>query len=497
MSRLTQQLFLAITLAAATSCGRTPKQPNVLFITIDTLRADRIATQMPHVAQLAGASRVDAAIAPRAKTSPSIATLLTGLPPHEHGVRDLLSPLPDKVPLLQEHLQQHGWRTGAIIGNWVLKDEHSGLARGFDVWCEDLPQVTGVPPHDAPQRTATSLVDGALAALGLGQAPKDAGPRSVLVQDDAPWFLWLHFMDPHGAYEPPHEHRLAPPAAQWISSAADTSQPERYVADYNVPAEARDATGRIDAAAVQALYDGEVRYVDAQLARLFAALAAHDLLDSTVIVITSDHGESLGEQDYWFEHGRNASEATVKVPLIVRLPAQSAWQPQLTKVAGEARLADVTPTLLEWLALPPLASLGARVDVGQSLASAWRAGAIPVLPIACEKVERAGLTGAVQTKVVRVWPWRLERRLARDAQGNLRGLSESLYNLAEDPACARDLLAQADQAGAPLAELRAELDSRVRADAGLSELGDELERRRLELLRKRPADARTIEALGY
>jgi arylsulfatase A-like enzyme len=233
------------------------------------------------------------------------------------------------------------------------------------------------------------------------------------------------------------------------------------------------------------------------LARLFATLAAHDLLDSTVIVITSDHGESLGEQDYWFEHGRNASEATVKVPLIVRLPAQSAWQPQLTKVAGEARLADVTPTLLEWLALPPLASLGARVDVGQSLASAWRAGALPVQPIACEKVERAGLTGAVQTKVVRVWPWRLERRLARDAQGNLRGLSESLYNLAEDPSCARDLLAQADQAGAPLAELRAELDSRVRADAGLSELGDELERRRLELLRKRPADARTIEALGY
>jgi arylsulfatase A-like enzyme len=116
MSRLTQQLFLAITLAAATSCGRTPKQPNVLFITIDTLRADRIATQMPHVAQLAGASRVDAAIAPRAKTSPSIATLLTGLPPHEHGVRDLLSPLPDKVPLLQEQLQQHGcnsWLTCA------------------------------------------------------------------------------------------------------------------------------------------------------------------------------------------------------------------------------------------------------------------------------------------------------------------------------------------------------------------------------------------------
>ncbi|MEY2807873.1 MAG: hypothetical protein RIR65_2290, partial [Planctomycetota bacterium] len=160
---------LAAGLVLGVGCGRTPRRPNVLLVTIDTLRADRLEREMPGLMRVAAeGSRLDCAVAPRAKTTPSIATLLSGLQPHAHGVRDLGSPLAGDVPLLQEALRRNGWRTGAIVGNWVLKDEHSGLARGFDLWVEDLPQATGVPPHDAPQRTATSLVDGALHALGLG-----------------------------------------------------------------------------------------------------------------------------------------------------------------------------------------------------------------------------------------------------------------------------------------------------------------------------------------
>jgi arylsulfatase A-like enzyme len=472
----------------------------VLLVTIDTLRADRLEREMPGLMRVAAeGSRLDCAVAPRAKTTPSIATLLSGLQPHAHGVRDLGSPLAGDVPLLQEALRRNGWRTGAIVGNWVLKDEHSGLARGFDLWVEDLPQATGVPPHDAPQRTATSLVDGALHALGLGPRAQDGGPRSRLAEDGEPWFLWLHLMDPHGAYEPPAEQRRSPATPRWIAPR-DPAHPRRHVAEYNAPPESRDADGRIDAALVEALHDGEVRHVDAQLARLFDALRARGAWDDTLVLVTADHGESFGEDDYWFEHGRNASEATLRVPLVAKLPAHSPWRFSRSAVHGEAALADLAPTLLDWLRLPPLERApsvrDAQLAGGASLATDWCAGALPVRPILAEKVERAGLAGAVQHKVARLFPWRLEQRLARDAAGRLRLVGESLHHLEQDPACERDLLGDAP-ADAPLAELRALLSAWIAADAGLAGLDAELERRREELRRRNPAALRALEALGY
>jgi arylsulfatase A-like enzyme len=485
--------------AFVVGCGRAPKRPNVLLVTIDTLRADRLEREMPALMRVAGeGSRLERAIAPRAKTTPSIATLLSGLQPHAHGVRDLAAPLAGDVPLLQEALRRHGWRTGAIVGNWVLKDEHSGLARGFDLWVEDLPQKTGVPPHDAPQRTAASLVDGALHALGLGPRATDGGPRTTLAEDGEAWFLWLHLMDPHGAYEPPRALRRAPATPRWIDPR-DPARPRRHVAEYNAPPEARDEIGRIDAAMVEALHDGEVRHVDAELSRLFDALRGSGAWADTLVLVTADHGESFGEDDYWFEHGRNASEATLRVPLVAKLPADSPWRFDASAARGEAALADLAPTMLEWLGLPPLpaARRGAsQLDGGTSLASAWCSGAVPARPIFGEKVERAGLAGAVQHKVARLHPWRLEQRLARDEAGRLRLVGETLHDVAADPACELDLLGDPPP-GAPLVELRALLADWIAADAGLAGLDVELERRREDLRRKDPSALRALEALGY
>lgn len=487
-------------LLVVAGCGKRPKRPNVLLVTIDTLRADRLEREMPGLMRVAAeGSRLECAVAPRAKTTPSIATLLSGLQPHAHGVRDLGSPLADDVPLLQEALRSRGWRTGAIVGNWVLKDEHAGLARGFDLWVEDLPQTTGVPPHDAPQRTATSLVDGALHALGLGPRAADGGPRSLLADEGEPWFLWLHLMDPHGAYEPPPHMLGIPPAPRWIV-ARDPAHPRRHVAEYNAPSRARDEQGRIDAALVEALHDGEVRHADAELSRLFDALRRHGAWNDTLVLVTADHGESFGEDDYWFEHGRNASEATLRVPLVAKLPVDSPWRFQASEAQGEAALADLAPTLLEWLQLPPLAGArrggDAQLDGGGSLASDWCAGVVPTRPIFGEKVERTGLAGAVQHKVARLHPWRLEQRLARDEAGRLRLVDESLHHLERDPACERDLL-DAPPADAPLLELRALLAAWIERDAGLAGLDAELERRRDELRRRDPAALRALEALGY
>ncbi|MBM3986447.1 MAG: hypothetical protein FJ294_00625 [Planctomycetes bacterium] len=270
------------------------------------------------------------------------------------------------VPLLQERLREHGYRTGAIVGNWVLGDTRSGLARGFDLWCESLPQRGGVPPDLVPERTATSLTDAALVALGLASPPDaEFEPRTALVDGGQPWFLRLHYMDPHGAYQPP-ERFVAPASGELVSLEPAGSR--QRVARHNVPAEAWLDADTFDAARVRARYDGEVRHLDAELGRLLDALRSSGLLDSTVVVLTADHGESLGEQEYFFEHGANAAESTIHMPFLLRAP---------TFPAGERRtplsLVDVTPTLLDLLALPPLSAAPSPVR-GESVLDALRPG---------------------------------------------------------------------------------------------------------------------------
>src|SRR5262249_30899995 len=159
-----------------------------------------------------------------------------------------------------EKLREAGYATAAIVGNYVLKDRFSGLARGFDSWCEDLPDAEGVPPDSVPQRRARSMTDGALAALEIA-APKEK-----------PWFLWLHYMDPHGPYDPPPEHRIfrreTPDPIPDDPGRKPGELHAQQVAEYNVPPGCSTADGRVDAALVRDLYDGEVHYADAEIGRL-------------------------------------------------------------------------------------------------------------------------------------------------------------------------------------------------------------------------------------
>lgn len=505
-----------VTLAALAACSKTPApRPNVLLITIDTLRADRLSIYgyeretSPNLDRLAwtGVAYSDA-LAPRAKTTPSIASLMTGLYPHDHGVRDLVSPLARDVPTLAESLRASGYRTGAIVGNWVLGDARSGLARGFDAWCESLPDLNAVPPDGAPERKARSLTDGALAALGLGDAPADgAGPARGALLGEQPWFLWLHYMDPHGAYDAPADHRL------WRSASADPiaeHDPSEHplhrhrVAAYNAPPSTRLADGRIDANQVRDLYDAEIHYVDSELGRLLDALRADPRLQNTLVIVTSDHGESLGEHRYWFEHGLYAYESTARVPLIVaRLDTQE---------LEDVRTSPVAPALVSLVDLAP--SLLATLEVHSGLRTAPLSGrADPTLlgpraqrrvgdsPVFCEKVERADLAGAVQIKAVRVGDWKLVQRYAsRAKQDGGAGapvlLSEELYELSADPLEARNL-ADSPPISAPLAALRRELAKFVAADRDLEGLGELLRRQREGLEQREPDAARILRALGY
>ncbi len=243
--RLSRRALSAGALVALlATCGPAgPRRPDVLKIVVDTLRADHLSAwgyarpTSPRLDALAAdALRFTHAQTPRAKTLPAVASLLTGLYPHDHGVRDNATRIPVGTPLLAEALAGAGYRTSAVVGNWVLQDARSGLARGFSRWDDSLPDLDGVPPDGVPQRRAASLTDAALAEL------------QRLTAGDQPWLLYLHYMDPHGLYDPPPEHRLfdgAPPEPLPEPGPPDAPH-QRRVAEFNVPPDCRLPDGRID-----------------------------------------------------------------------------------------------------------------------------------------------------------------------------------------------------------------------------------------------------------
>ena len=510
-NRLAPLVLLVALLCGA--CARKAPWPNVLFVGVDTPRAARVGAlgggaRTPRLASLASEAVVfDHATTPRAKTTPAVASLMTGLYPHDHQVRDLTTPLGDDVPVFAEALREAGYSTGAIIGNFVLQAELSGLERGFDLWVEDLPAHTGVPPHDVPFRSATSITDGALAALGLGPAAADgAGPTRAFVREERPWFLWLHYMDPHGPYEPPAAFRhpadeppelIPPPPAPGVDAFH-----RQWVAEYNVPEAARTPLG-VDARLVRELYDDEVRYVDDELGRLFAALRRAGELDNTLVVFVADHGESLGEHDYWFEHGRYAYEATCHVPLFLRFPPTMRDAPTPGLRHGDISVTDIVPTLTEVLRLAPLRPpFRGRSGVhGRSRASLLLADSPRPHPVFCEKVERAEKAKAIQSKAARIGDWKLIRRYTHledpvRGEPQLMVLSEELYELGSDPGETQNLV-QAVPAEAPFDQLQAALLEFSAADAHFAELARLLQRRRDELGREDPETLRALRALGY
>jgi len=498
---------------AVSSCARPPERPDILFISIDTLRSDHLSLYgyehetSPRLDEFAKEALVFThAQTPRAKTTPAMASVFTGLYPHDHGVRDLASPLDPRIPVLAEQLKSGGYNTIGIVANWVLTDEHSGLARGFKTWNEELSDEVGVPPHNVQQRRATSMTDAALELLDLNSAPKPEGQR-------APWFAWLHYMDPHGAYDPPEEHRLFETEPEWLPSP-DSFTPHPIhkprLTEYNIPESAKTSDGRIDLAKVRALYDGEIHYVDAEIGRLFDALREAGRFETTLIIVTSDHGESLGEHRYWFEHGFYTYETTCRVPLLIHLPDRPDARAPTGLRHSDVSLADITPTILEYLNLAPLdrRRTSRTRPYGNSFARLLSEEQSKRRPVFSEKVERADLSGTIQDKAVRLGDWKLIRRytqllpegpgapLTSGTERELIVLSEELYDLAADPGETNNLIADPPDS-APLSELSSLLLEFFEADTDLAELAQILQRQREELESSDPESLRNLEALGY
>ncbi len=331
--RRTPALLLLALATTMTGCPREigTARPNVLLVTVDTLRADHVGCYGYERATTVWADRLAAAgtrfadaVVPMPETLPSIASIFTGLYPIDHGIRRNHYEL-RAGRTLAEILSQHGWLTAGFASSVVL-EPGTGIERGFAVY--DATLSSPFLMMSAGQRLAEDTTD---AARGWLQQQVASGRRDGL-------FLWVHFIDPHARYAapPPYRDRFVDvPYTGPIRG--DTPQFFDIV------------TGKlsIDATDIQFLidrYDGEVAYADAQLGRLLETLDELELHD-TLVVYTADHGESLGEHGYLFDHGEYLYEDQIRVPLILRHPDL----PSGRVVQRQVQTVDILPTILDVL----------------------------------------------------------------------------------------------------------------------------------------------------
>jgi arylsulfatase len=321
-------------LLLAASCGGGAPPRLVLLLSVDTLRADRLGAYgserglTPRLDALAAESLVfDAAYAPTSHTLPSVAALLSGRYPEELGVWSNASRLPAGTPTLAGAFREAGFRTAAVVSNWVVRRQ-SGLDAGFEHYDDRLPQLEAA--RAMPERLAADTSDAALAALDA--CLPDAAARC---------FLWVHYQDPHGPYTPPagaRERHLARELAVPDGARRLPILASNFGLGGIPHYQALDGETRV--AFYRAGYDAEVEALDAELGRLLDGLRERGLGPSAVVVFTADHGESLGEDDYWFGHGELLSEPLVRVPLFLRVPGEA------PRRRGDlVSLVDLLPTL--------------------------------------------------------------------------------------------------------------------------------------------------------
>ena len=382
---LVHRLCLAALLVASFGCSEPVRErPNVILISLDTLRADRLSC---YGHERETSPRLDAfaregvlceeAVSTSSWTLPSHWSMLTGLPISVHGVCDeqlwnrrpaegeLV--LPSRGRFLSEELSDAGYDTAGFY-SWIYLEEKFGLGPGFDVYERhglfgwdhpkikaraDAARLLEDPAEQAAVGRALQAEHPELFDIGRPTAP-EVVDRSlewlraeVAEGDDRPLFLFMHLFDVHDPYTPPAPYY------------------EKFDPGYDGPIDGREITGEKslvhkdmparDLEHLLALYDGGISWIDSEVGRVLDALDELDLAEDTLVVISSDHGEEF------FEHGRKTHRKqlhreSVHVPLMMRWPGQL---PEDVRIAGPTGIIDIAPTILSAAGLPaPSASPG-------------------------------------------------------------------------------------------------------------------------------------------
>jgi len=301
--------------------GVPPHRPDLILITVDTLRADRLGLAgyprgtTPHIdAFFADGAIYERSYSTSAHTSPSVVSLLTGLQPRGHGVRLLYQLVGQDIPLVPDLLPPD-YQTAAFVSNTVLTDEALGIASRFGHYDDFVDERE--PARLIFERGASRTTDAVLDWIRTKAKPA------------RPLFLWVHYIDPHGPYAPPEAWR-----DRFRRDEQRPIDPDR------VPNSQREP-GVTDGFEYAARYDAEIGYLDEQVGRLLAGLAEQRGAEDALVLLTADHGESMMEHDAWFTHGYHVYEEIVRVPLMLRGPGVERGVHDVP-VSG----VDITPTLL-------------------------------------------------------------------------------------------------------------------------------------------------------
>jgi arylsulfatase A-like enzyme len=254
------------------------------------------------------------------KTRGSFAMMLTGRTASRNGYSPRRPGIADFNPTLASVLQAAGYRTEAVVDNPNVAKLH-GYAKGFDAYRETWEDPTLVSEIDRTR---------AITAAGV-RAFNGAAP-------DRPFFLWLHYVNPHAPYTPP-----APYDTAFLDSEASSGPGLPAVDGFHGGVRKQWAVAGRSLGYYVAQYDGEIAAADAEVGRVMGALRRSPAAGRTVIVIASDHGESLGEHDYYFDHGQDLHDPCLRVPLIVSVPGASRGR----RVAALATTLDIVPTILD------------------------------------------------------------------------------------------------------------------------------------------------------
>jgi arylsulfatase A-like enzyme len=388
--------------------------PDVVIVTIDTLRADHLgaygheAANTPVIDRLArdGAVFLNA-ITPLPRTTPALGSLFTGLRPENHGSVGVGQPI-ESGRMLAERLSEAGW-TSLGVSRSRVASERQNLHRGFDRF------IAG--------KAASPITRTALAWIA------DVDPAR-------PLFLWVHYLDPHFPYRPPDE--LAPESGAACAALVDDVRARRI----RHRAVTRDHGGRASAVrdSCAVLYDAEIAHVDSEVGKLLDGLREAGRLENAFVVLTSDHGENLGERGLYYIHGPSVHDASLRIPLIVVGPGV---RPGVHE--GIVGLEDMVPTLLGLTQLPASADLNGR-DLGGVL----RAGE-------ADDRERIAISESASAVWVRhrgpdtehCWP---DGRFGLCAMGDTPG---RLYDTVADPDLDRDISAEHPGVAARLEASRA------------------------------------------
>jgi arylsulfatase A-like enzyme len=449
---------------------------NVLLITIDTLRADHLGSYGYHLETSPTMDRLAAkgvrfadATVQWPKTWPSMASMLTATYPVTNGIQAFpRRPLPAVNVTMAEVLRSSGYQTGAVVSNVNLGKEFA-FDQGFDhfveSWVDEVVRLTGQATFEnAPGKVkrytnATIVTDQGIDLLDRFAA-----------NADKPYFLWLHYMDPHGPYLPPAVY-------DGLFKGAHRRQ---AVALKRVPSYQRQkdpSTGAVsnDLGFYKAQYDREIRYFDDELDRFLVALAKRGLRDNTLIVLTADHGESLDEHRYFLAHGKLPYQPTASVPFMMVLEGRI---PAGKVISYPVGMIDMLPTVLELLELPLPPQLQ-----GESLMPlvAGQPGGSPYVFLESGYANPPAVA-------VRSGDWKLVHYRA-EKEARSHGGAIELFDLADDPGEKKNLAA----ANPKVVEyLRGAIDDWLRTTPGLGQEGGTIEIQDLDEQTKE-----MMRALGY